>query len=506
METTGTESSSFADTPKVSSAASGTVSTELGDEARVVRTSLENLLKDGAEVGTPEECWPVTIDSHVDHIDSKWRMRVSHVIDRKVIRGRKSLMAVSMVDRNRRESDKGEQDGSLENAFAGFDLASNVVRKAVEIGRIVAMESPDVFHNKWLGIEDTDTETVLDPLTQLFDAKDDHDLLGKLRALTRSAEHVFCNGPTLNKAKTPCKIFGDLHGQFRDLLLFLHHYGFPSDKSPHFVFNGDWVDRGAHQIEVLVLIYALKVVYPSKVFLNRGNHEDMTITQCQHKGFDKSCTSRFGPEEGMALFRQMTRSFDFLPLGTLVENRIFVVHGGIGDGDWDLTHLEDMERPLNPAQLFQDLVVYNCLWSDPIDEERRDSFGVHKSPRDGHANMIKSFGADVTERFCARNRLGMIIRSHESECGGNGYEVMHGGACTRVFSARDYEEMANDGAILCIEKAVEDKCYYVRPQVLQSVVKKHDRDPRLFGKGHISKGRGKGKDKGKPTKETAKTM
>ena len=54
----------------------------------------------------------------------------------------------------------------------------------------------------------------------------------------------------------PAKVFGDLHGQLRDLLLLFAHHGFPSHRGGDveavaYVFNGDFVDRGAHQLEVL---------------------------------------------------------------------------------------------------------------------------------------------------------------------------------------------------------------------------------------------------------------
>ncbi len=43
----------------------------------------------------------------------------------------------------------------------------------------------------------------------------------------------------------------------------------------NYVFLGDIVDRGKHSLEVLCLLLALKVQYPQRVFLVRGNHEDM---------------------------------------------------------------------------------------------------------------------------------------------------------------------------------------------------------------------------------------
>jgi hypothetical protein len=59
-------------------------------------------------------------------------------------------------------------------------------------------------------------------------------------------------------------VFGDIHGQFRDLLSLFAEFGFPSHRggdveTVSYVFNGDFVDRGEHQLEVVALLFALKV-------------------------------------------------------------------------------------------------------------------------------------------------------------------------------------------------------------------------------------------------------
>lgn len=72
------------------------------------------------------------------------------------------------------------------------------------------------------------------------------------------AREAFWASPIVAKIEPPCHVFGDIHGQFEDLLAELHHIGYPPKVK--LVFLGDYVDRGPFSIECAMLLFALKVI------------------------------------------------------------------------------------------------------------------------------------------------------------------------------------------------------------------------------------------------------
>lgn len=195
-------------------------------------------------------------------------------------------------------------------------------------------------------------------------------------------------------------------------------------------------------------------------------------------GFKTACNEKLGPVFGAKLFDRMQKAFDLLPLACVIEKRVLVVHGGIGEGMWTLNDLKAVKRPVNSEMLSKDdfLWVNHILWSDPIEdgaESDPDIFGVHESPR--RSRKACEFAWDVTKTFCARNGLSLVVRSHQCKEGSVGFEFMHENLLARVFSARDYEGHGNDGAALLIKRTRDGACgkdvLSLRPQVLRSFVK-----------------------------------
>ncbi|KAG2015756.1 phosphoprotein phosphatase [Coprinopsis cinerea AmutBmut pab1-1] len=153
-------------------------------------------------------------------------------------------------------------------------------------------------------------------------------------------------------------VIGDVHGQFYDVLHLFSLTGEPSEKH-YLLMNGDLVDRGSWSIEVILLAFAYKWLYPKYMYINRGNHEAKEMNRTY--GFEGEAKHKHG-EQSYKLFAHV---FTTLPLSTLVTatkppvgqeavdtilgpdgfKRYFVVHGGLFSKDGvTLDEIRKVER------------------------------------------------------------------------------------------------------------------------------------------------------------------
>ena len=113
----------------------------------------------------------------------------------------------------------------------------------------------------------------------------------------------------------PATVVGDIHGQFYDLLELFDVGGHVP--SVNYVFMGDFVDRGFYSVETFLLLLALKVRYPNRMTLIRGNHESRQITQVY--GFYDECLRKYG---SVNVWRYCTEIFDYLSLSSIIEDKV----------------------------------------------------------------------------------------------------------------------------------------------------------------------------------------
>lgn len=241
--------------------------------------------------------------------------------------------------------------------------------------------------------------------------------------------------PSLVSVQLPPKatmhVVGDLHGQYFDFLRIIEMYGAPSREN-QYLFNGDFVDRGQFSVEVALALFAMKVAAPSFVHMNRGNHEAGRMNTIY--GFLEEAVQKYSSD----IFGLFCQAFNNLPLATVINASVFVVHGGLSTkAGLRLHEIADIDRKREPDEQ-ADMVMLELLWSDPMPR-----YGIERSPRGGGI----LFGPDVTERFCQDNNLSCIIRSHEMKQ--EGYEWHHDDMCLTVFSAPNYCGFCGNSAAVC---------------------------------------------------------
>jgi hypothetical protein len=202
--------------------------------------------------------------------------------------------------------------------------------------------------------------------------------------LVNEAKQLLQKESTLLSLASPIVVVGDIHGQFCDLVR-LFHYTFSQDMvtrdqqpltrpppdisqqatpilptlvdgyyrfDPHqrsgleslklpcadgqehsYLFLGDYVDRGSYSTECVLFLLALKVIYPSRIFLLRGNHESRSMTQMSYSegmNFKEECELKYGE----AVYDTIMKCLDSLPLAAVVKNNLgkwLCCHAGIGE-------------------------------------------------------------------------------------------------------------------------------------------------------------------------------
>jgi hypothetical protein len=225
-----------------------------------------------------------------------------------------------------------------------------------------------------------------------------------------------------------------------------------------YVFNGNFVDVGLHQIEVVCLLLALKVLFPGRVWLNRGNHEfrDQNYGEL---GFKTCCQKLFlEGDDGLKIFEMAHSVFDWLPLAAVIAESIFVCHGGISHehGQWHLEELNSLQRhrPITSwAHKNYPNILLQLVWSNPddapVDSNRSIYNHLWKKERKVGEKRPITFTQGETDAFMVRNMIHLIIRSHQVPAQGACFH--HQGKILTVFSAKNHNGICgNRGAVVLV--------------------------------------------------------
>ena len=235
----------------------------------------------------------------------------------------------------------------------------------------------------------------------------------------------------------PVTVCGDIHGQIYDLFELFKRGGELPDNS--YVFMGDFIDRGSHSVETIVLLLTLKLKYPSRVTLLRGNHESRQTTQFY--GFYDEVQRKYGNAN---VWKYIVDVFDYLALGALIEGKILCVHGGLSPDIKTIDQIRTIDRvkEIPHSGPFSDL-----MWSDP------DHIKTWSMSSRGAGWL---FGYDVTKDFNQINGLDLICRAHQLV--NEGHIYWFDKRLVTVWSAPNYcYRMGNSASILKLDEKLERK-------------------------------------------------
>ncbi|KAJ3005004.1 Serine/threonine-protein phosphatase 4 catalytic subunit [Thoreauomyces humboldtii] len=254
----------------------------------------------------------------------------------------------------------------------------------------------------------------------------------EVKDLCDKAREILAEESNVQSVDAPVTICGDIHGQFYDLKELFTVGG--ECPQTNYLFMGDFVDRGYYSVETFLLLLALKVRYPDRITLIRGNHESRQITQVY--GFYDECLRKYG---SVNVWRFCCEIFDFLSLSAIIDDKIFCVHGGLSPGIQTLDQIRSIDRK---QEVPHDGPMCDLLWSDP---EEIDGWGL--SPRG--AGYL--FGGDVVAEFVHANHLELIARAHQLVM--EGYKTMFKNTVVTVWSAPNYcYRCGNVAAILELDE------------------------------------------------------
>ena len=243
----------------------------------------------------------------------------------------------------------------------------------------------------------------------------------------------------------PIYICGDVHGLFYDLLRVFEIFKYPPESK--FLFLGDYVDRGKNSLECILLLLCLKIKFPERIFLLRGNHESADVNRTF--GFYDECKRKVS----LKIYKKFCNLFNILPITALISENILCMHGGLSK---DLTNINQLKSIKRPTEIPDKGLLCDLVWSDPDNLKSKDF--VENKER----GISVCFSEKVVEEFTKNNNLDLICRAHQIV--EEGFEFFDNMKLITIFTAPNYMNIFdNNGCILYINKDLICSLHILKP-------------------------------------------
>ncbi|KAK5969284.1 Serine/threonine-protein phosphatase [Trichostrongylus colubriformis] len=273
----------------------------------------------------------------------------------------------------------------------------------------------------------------------------DEQVLSVLRDAKSSLEPQ----PATLEIDAPIVIFGDIHGQLRDLLRFFTIVGPPPQNK--ILFLGDYVDRCKKSFEVIMLLLCYRIKFPHLIHLLRGNHECSKMNRLY--GFYEELRRK----RCIYMWKKFQEVFNEMPLCAVVSSRLLCMHGGISPEIQNWDSLVTLQKPKTPRAC-DDGIAVDLMWSDPS----TDSCTGFQFNATRATSYI--FGGDTIANICDMLDISMVVRAHEVVRGG--HQFMYDRKLVTIFSAPNYcGTDGNAASVMKVSRRLEVSFVTLKPRL-----------------------------------------
>uniref|UniRef100_A0A8R1DHC3 SER_THR_PHOSPHATASE domain-containing protein n=1 Tax=Caenorhabditis japonica TaxID=281687 RepID=A0A8R1DHC3_CAEJA len=197
-----------------------------------------------------------------------------------------------------------------------------------------------------------------------------------LKLLERSKE-VLKNDAMVVRVTNPAIIFGPIYGEGDSLITLMSQAKlFPPNVT--YVMLGGYVGHGFAQLECLFFLLCLKILYPDKVVLLKGHHEEsisLEMLKVKEWLFARNISQEAHLEE---ILLEMKRTCSMMSACALLdENRVLCIPGGPGPvlRERGLAQLEKLKKGFQSVP--DKKLVMEAAWSVLIlNEAQKDMHGM----------------------------------------------------------------------------------------------------------------------------------
>ena len=266
----------------------------------------------------------------------------------------------------------------------------------------------------------------------------------EIKIISEKVKKIFKEEPNVVKISPPLTICGNIKGQFSNLLEIFKISG--DIPETNYLFLGGY----ANSIEVISLLFCLKVRYPKRITLLRGLIEDFIY--CQIYGFYEEAKRKYGNEE---IFKIISEVFNYIPLAVIINNNIFCIHGGLSP---DLETIEEINNLDRFVCIDKNDNIFGLMANSPVEYSYWEFlyfYNINNGWIQAPKGNEKYFLEEVTERFEKKTKIDLII------CGGRymeeGFRFFHNNKLISVFSSPNFGINKNKGAIIEIDENMEKK-------------------------------------------------